>query len=184
MRCETIDGRTFIRFDDTPRLVGDPVDLLNAALGYAAAGLQVFPLAPGSKKPHRGSHGFKDATCDEAVIRAWWALSSESNVGIATGGLVEVIDVDGPAGQAVMDHLRALADPPDGPRLMPAVLGEVTTPRGRHLYVRPCGLGCRVGWWPEVDTRGAGGYVVAPPSVVAGHVYEWFQPLDLGEAEP
>src|SRR5262249_13355365 len=48
-----------------------PPDALDAALEYARKGLPVFPCSPLDKKPLT-PHGFKDATTDEAQIRAWW----------------------------------------------------------------------------------------------------------------
>jgi Bifunctional DNA primase/polymerase, N-terminal len=44
---------------------------LDAALRYANRGIPVFPCSPLDKKPLT-PHGFKDATTDEAQIRAWW----------------------------------------------------------------------------------------------------------------
>lgn len=134
-------------------------DLLASALWYAEQGLHVFPLAPGAKIPHKGSNGCKDATTDADTLRAWWEQLPGSNVGIATGHLVDVIDIDGLKGQIsfgqnadAFKHLQ--------------VLGTVSTPRpgGMHLYIPATGAGNRAGILPGIDHRGLGGYVVAPPS--------------------
>ena len=61
---------------------------------------------------------------------------------------------------------------------MPAT-AEVVTPRGgRHLYLivpngrpMPGNSASRLG--EGIDTRGQGGYVLAPPSVVSGRAYTW-----------
>lgn len=143
-----------------------------AALWYASVGLHVFPLQPGQKIPMPRTHGCKDATDDAEVVRAWWTATPDANIGIATGHLVDVIDVDGPAGVQSWARLSAL----------PPVLGKVSTPRdgGNHLYVAATGRGNRAGIAPGIDYRGAGGYVVAPPSVNAeGVAYRWYAPLDL-----
>jgi hypothetical protein len=58
---------------------------LDAALELARAAYHVFPLAPGSKVPLRGSRGCNDATTDAGTIRRWWAQTPEANVGLATG---------------------------------------------------------------------------------------------------
>jgi hypothetical protein len=50
----------------------------------------------------------------------------------------------------------------------------VRTGNGWHLWFHPTGFGNRVHLLPGLDWRGAGGYVVAPPSVHAtGGDYRW-----------
>lgn len=149
--------------------------LLASALWYASTGLHVFPLQPGQKVPRRGSNGCKDATADEAKIRAWWKADPASNIGIATGHIVDVIDVDGPIGVVSWARMASL----------PPIVGRVSTPRpgGNHLYIQASGRGNRAGIAPGVDYRGLGGYVVAPPSVNAdGTAYLWTMPLDVEAA--
>lgn len=149
-----------------------------AALWYASIGLPVFPLMPGQKQPWPRSKGCHDATTDPATINAWWAASPTSNVAIATGHLLDVIDVDGPTGAASWAGVQ------EGP----AIVGRVNTPRpgGAHLYIAATGSGNRAGMFAGVDYRGVGGYVVAPPSYLeAGHghayagTYRWSQPLGV-----
>lgn len=145
--------------------------LASSALWYAEQGLQVFPLQPGSKVPYSGSRGCKDATTDPGQVRRWWAERPSANVGLATGHLVDVIDIDGPEG------VRSWAAAGD----LPPVLGTVSTPRqgGTHLYVRATGAGNRAAMRPGIDYRGLGGYVVAPPSVVGEVAYRWRRPLQV-----
>lgn len=174
-----------------------PPSLLAAALWYAQQGLCVFPLQPGRKAPlkqcdpcfdscpgpevcgHELCHGLKDATLDPDLIRKWWAEDLNRNIGIATGGLVDVIDVDGPAG--VKSWAEFLDD-------LPSIVGRVSTPRpgGNHLYVAATpGRRSKTGLLPSVDYRGDGGYVVVPPSVIAPGgkdapgTYVWHRPLDF-----
>jgi len=148
--------------------------LLAAALAYAAAGWSVFPCVPGGKAPlgKLVPHGVKDATTDEATIRAWWAAVPTANVAVATGrSNLIVVDCEGPEGIAVFinwadAHDVALADVPCA-----------TTPRtqGRHYYFRAAappdlergptsfvmfndaGKGI-------VEIRNNESYVIAPPS--------------------
>ena len=70
-----------------------PKELGKAAAVYAAAGIPVFPCAPGQKRPLT-AHGFHDATTDPTQIDAWWGRYPEANIGIPTGVMVEVLDVD------------------------------------------------------------------------------------------
>jgi len=160
------------RRDVPPR----PASLVNAALWYAEQGLRVFPLAPGSKIPRKGSAGCKDATTDAEQIRVWWREDWHANVGLATGHLVDVVDFDGALGHAAWSRVFPQAD-----ALVPGaeLLATVSTPRpgGLHAYVRAAGAGNRAGMVPGVDYRGAGGYVVAPPSHVDNGSYRFLRPL-------
>lgn len=139
-----------------------PASLHSAALWYVSIGLHVFPLQAGSKIPFKGSRGCKDATTDPAQVTAWWAAQPEANIGIATGHLVDVVDIDGHAGQrsrvANWDDIFAKIDA-DG-------VAKVLTPRvgGMHIYVPTTGDPNSTNIVPSVDYRGLGGYVVAPPS--------------------
>jgi hypothetical protein len=152
-----------------------PVPIVSAALYYAQQGLRVFPLQPRSKIPHKGTRGCLEASSDPQQIEAWWRRWPDSNVGIATGHLVDVIDIDGPVGVKSWAIMNGL----------PPILGTVSTPRhgGNHLYIAALGLSNKAGLAPGIDIRGAGGYVVAPPSVNADGVrYYWRRPLALAVA--
>jgi hypothetical protein len=156
--------------------------LARAAGWYASQGLPVLPLAPGGKVPLGGtccwgSHarGSTQALSNPEAVTHWWTVHPTANVGLATGHVLDVIDVDGPAGW------RSWLDGVDWPQ----VLGSVSTPRpgGVHRFVRRLGKGNGQRIAPGVDYRGAGGYVVAPPSWVrtpqyAGS-YWWVQPLRM-----
>lgn len=148
------------------------LQMASAALWYTEQGLKVFPLQPRLKIPHRGTRGLKEATSDRDIIIAWWQKWPDSNLAIATGHRIDVIDIDGPTGVqswAKMNHL-------------PEILGVVSTPRpgGNHLYIHASGDGNSAAMFPGVDYRGLGGYVVAPPSVnEQGVRYTWRWPLEL-----
>lgn len=153
----------------------DPPALGNAALWYAQQGLKVFPLSPGTKIPFKGTGGCLDATNDPDMVRKWWFEGNpDANIGIATGHLVDVIDIDGPLGQ------RSRADHWDMLDKL-NVIGKVSTPRpgGMHLYVPATGKGNKAGLLPGIDYRGAGGYVVAPPSTNPQGRYLWLAPLAI-----
>ncbi len=178
------------------------VTLASAALWYVEQGLRVFPLRVGGKTPlfpkahpddstlqreckgrcGRLGHGCHDATTDPALVQQWWTNVLQANIGMATGTLVDVIDIDGEQGNisvaGILDEL-------------PPRVGWVTTPRpgGRHLYVPATGRGNDASILPGIDYRGTGGYVVVPPSVIfeGGRDYpgryEWVQPLVLTALE-
>ena len=156
-----------------------------AALRYAALGWAVLPLhvptstggcscaRPDCAKPGkhpRNRRGVHDASSRAQTIRRWWARWPDANLGVATGPLLIVIDVDGADGSESLRALEADHDP------LPATL-EALTGRGRHLYFAAPAepLTNSAGRLGEgIDVRGHGGYVVAPPSRhAAGHHYRW-----------
>jgi hypothetical protein len=148
-----------------------PPRLCDAALRYAKWGWPVFPLKAGSKQPAT-RNGFKDATTDTERIQAWWTTHPDSNIGLPTGLAFDVIDVDTPHGPVSLAELIAAGDVPD-------THGQVATASGGlHLYIPPTGDGNRAGIMAGIDYRGAGGYVVAPPSARGGrgHSWSWITP--------
>jgi hypothetical protein len=182
--------------------------LRDAALGYACRGIPVLPLhyplphrngllpATGNHPPTLGArcscrdpscgqpgkhplgslvpHGVKDATCNRARVLAWWTRHPRANIGLATGHAFDVLDVDGPTGAQA---LRSLAAEHSLGSSGPLVR---TGGGGWHFYLAPTGLGnTRPAGLRNVDWRGRGGYVVAPPSHPSGHPYQWAPGRDL-----
>jgi len=142
---------------------------LRQALAYARHGWPVFPVPPGQKIPAT-PRGFKDATTDQAQVRAWWAAHPGRNIGIATGHPgPDVIDVDqhGNAGNGFTAWNRARREGlVDGP------LAIVRTPSGgMHAYYTGTGQRSATITSQHLDFRAVGGYVVAPHSTVDGRPY-------------
>ncbi|MEV6495170.1 bifunctional DNA primase/polymerase, partial [Actinoplanes sp. NPDC051633] len=154
---------------------------LTAALAYARHGIPVLPVhtpaadggcscgredcdRPG--KHPRLRHGLTDASTDPRLIEMWWAQWPEANVGLRTGVVMDVADVDSVEGWHSLCHLLG-GSMPAGPQVR-------TGGGGWHFWFRPMGHGNRVRLLPGVDWRGTGGYVVAPPSRHArGSGYTW-----------
>ncbi len=69
-----------------------------ASLGYAKLGYPTLPLYPGEKRPHPRlvPHGLREASLDEATIRAWWREEPRAGVGILAPEGVLVLDFDEP----------------------------------------------------------------------------------------
>jgi hypothetical protein len=136
-----------------------------AALKIAGRGKQVFPCKP-DKKPFT-AHGFEDATTNPARITAWWTRWPEANIGVPTGKASGVFVVD-------VDRLEALAELEHE---MPETLTVRTPSGGLHFYLNYVdGVTNRTGQLPAgIDVRGAGGYVIAPPS--AGYTVEHRAPV-------
>lgn len=165
--------------------------LAEAAHMYAQHGVHIFPVTPHGKLPllprctkqedaHQPAdcggghgHGLYDATTDPATIKRWWTDHPDANIGVALGanGLF-ALDVDGPEGRAHLDELEQAYD-----RLPDTY--QVITGRpegfGRHHIYRQPATGPQVrnrDLAPKLETRGTGGYVIAPPSIhPSGRVY-------------
>lgn len=151
-----------------------PPRLLDAALTYAGWGWPVFPLKARSKVPVT-PHGFKDATTDPRRIKGWWT-NTEYNIGLPTGIAFDVIDIDVPDGPVSLTKLLALIDPHTGRGPLPDAHGVVATASGgTHYYTEVKGGGNKARIMPGIDTRGVGGYVVAPPSTLGepGRSWSW-----------
>lgn len=142
-----------------------PATLVDAALAYAAAGVPVFPCAPGAKTPLT-KRGFHDATTDPRRIRSWWSWMPEANIALRTGTRVDVVDVDVHGVGTGFPVLRTLQR--DG--LIDGWGMAVRSPSGGvHLYYpsaphRPLSSWSR--GQSHVDFRGTGGYIIAPPSTI------------------
>ncbi len=169
--------------------------IVTEALRYAARGWPVFPVyemdgthcacrqrshCERTAKHPRTKNGLKDATVDTAVIKSWWRKWPRANIGVRTGTGLMVLDVD--VGERHGDETLADLEARYG-KLKPT-LTVLTGGGGMHLYfstTRPVqstvgdethGLG------PGLDTRGEGGYVIAPPAThKSGNAYAW----DLGQ---
>jgi hypothetical protein len=142
--------------------------LLEAALRYAGLGLRVIPLRPRDKAPILSDWPAK-ATTESDTIRKWWQQYPDANIGLVCGDLF-VLDVDGAPG---WDSLAAVGLKPE--QLPVTWLAETGREGGQHLFFRSqSGLRSRVRLLPGVDIKGAGGYVVAAPSVHPnGNHYKW-----------
>lgn len=166
------------------------MSVLEHAVWYASLGWRVLPLWPITPDPldpictcprgaactspgkhpvlRDGSHG---ASSDAATVRKWFDREKEPNVGIATGpesGLY-IIDLDG------ADAIRVWSELTDGKAAPDSWI--VRTGTGQHHYFSSTdplpNSASRIA--PGVDSRGLGGYVVAPPSLHRTlRRYEWF----------
>lgn len=154
------------------------MNVLDAALAYAAGGMHVHPIRARSKEP-ASPHGFKDATTDPAQIRAWFERSPDLNVAFATGQRSGrwILDIDAGGAETVLDWERDHGGLPD--------TALHRTGRGGRQYHFACPAGLvipsRVKFAPGVDTRGEGGYALLPPSVTET-AYTWLREGDPVEA--
>lgn len=151
--------------------------LLDAALAYSRAGLSVIPTKPADhpvspKRPDVVSwKAYQSEIMDEADIRALFNKGTDrlavAIVAGAVSGNLEIIDFDDfDAFEAW--HQIALHE---APNLLEALTIVGTPSGGRHVYYRcespPPGnqkLARDTDGSTLIETRGAGGYALAPPS--------------------
>ncbi|RCW46843.1 bifunctional DNA primase/polymerase-like protein [Halopolyspora algeriensis] len=166
--------------------------LLRSALHLAEQRWAVLPLLPGSKRPAVRQWEQRATTDPDRITRCW--QHAAYNIGLACGpsGLV-VVDCDEPEhGQALPDHWQTLGLRSGAEILtrlarragepLPPTYTVATPSGGWHLYfLVPAAAGLRntagtLG--PLLDTRAAGGYVVAPGSVLDQGAYELYDDTD------
>jgi hypothetical protein len=149
------------------------------AIDLALRGFAVFPLRAGTKAP-LVKDWERAASTDPHQIARWWADHPHANIAIACApSNLLVIDLDAAKQPGNRGHgqqtLTTLAAERDIPRTF--TVGSARG--GRHLYYRqPDGVALRnttgsdsSGLGPLIDTRGHGGYIVAPGSTFAGGTY-------------
>ncbi|MBJ3774336.1 bifunctional DNA primase/polymerase [Acuticoccus mangrovi] len=162
--------------------------LLTAALALAERGWPVFPCNPAADKA-KGKQpliakGFKGASTDPDTIRTWWREHPDALIGLSTGRDLGAFVVDLDPREDDCETLWRRLEEHIGAELGEPVVA-ITQSGGWHLYFAwpdlPQGakLGNRGGLIPHVDVRGAGGYVIALPSVMSdGRTYTWRRRAD------
>lgn len=137
--------------------------LLGAALQWAKI-IPIFPCRPNAKQPDT-EHGFHDATTSVDQITKWWTDEPMRNLAACPDhGGFWVLDLDGKEGIETAELWQAMHGP------FPRTIKVRTPGGGMHVWFRgqrPSGV--KLG--PGVDTRGVGGYVLLPPSIVDGREY-------------
>jgi len=149
--------------------------LLLAALEYEAKGFSIIPLKPRDKIPLIPSWTeFQVERADREQLGEWWRTWPNANIGVLTGSIsggTYVIDTDSPeAATAIKPILGDMSE-----------VGISATGKGFHLWYWHGGeaLNNKAGIRPQIDFRGDGGYVVAPPSIhSSGKHYEWVKPIN------
>ena len=167
------------------------MSLQSWAAWYARQGLEIFPVhvavsgscscgVPGCNSPGKHpatKHGVKDATSDMAQIVKWWVENPSYNIGLHCNQFT-VLDVDGEIGKESLRKFvkqnKDLTSFMNGPRAK-------TGGGGYHFFFKASDIGNKVGIAPGLDLRGAGGYVIAAPSLHhSGKRYEWDIGLNEG----
>jgi Bifunctional DNA primase/polymerase, N-terminal len=172
--------------------------LRTAALAYAAAGYQIFPLrgklprgnCPACEarspryRPHRAAdcacelcHGMYAATSDLQRVARWWTRWPQANIGARVPAGLFVLDLDPRHGGP--DRLAEL-EAEHGPLPVTRVSLSGRGDGGQHRwFLHPGGplSAARLGHGLDVKTHA--GYVLLPPSrhPATGKPYTWAEPI-------
>ena len=164
-------------FPVAPATIPTANDLYRAAQVLARAGQPVFPCrSVYQDEKHKDkapltTNGLKDATTDRDQIKRWWKRHGDAAIGIPTGIVWDVLDVDVKRdidGRVHLPFLQRIG-------LLNGCKRIVRTPSGGwHLYflAAPAGsLTNKASAKLGLDVRSHGGYVLAPPSHLVGEDY-------------
>jgi KaiC/GvpD/RAD55 family RecA-like ATPase len=163
------------------------------ALQYLSHGLSVIPLISPPmikkqmteeefvrqcKKPCVPWKQFQTRLPTIEEVSAWFDKNPNANIGIVTGEIsnLVVFDLDSKAAEDYAENEGGFPD-----------TVKVKTGKGYHIYMRHPGFRVvnDVKKEYDLDIRGDGGYVVAPPSQHgSGNHYEWVDGFSISEIDP
>ena len=144
------------------------------ALWYLKQGLSVMPLKPGDKTPLLETWSpYKEKLPTPQEVVMWWKKWPNANIGVITGKLSGIYVVDADETKAFEWFSKFLPENHKIPTVFtprhhcyhfwfkyPDVDGVVLTNTSGKIF-------------PKLDTRGEGGFVVAPPSIWHENQQRW-----------
>jgi len=148
------------------------MNTLEYARLYVSKGFSVIPLEPKGKRPIVPSwREYQETHPTEEELVKWFGNEDETNIGIVTGKISNIVVVD-------CDSQIAVEFSKDNhfPKAPSVKTGK---PDGYHLYYaypenREIRNFQKRDDLPDIDLRADGGYVVAPPSIHStGAQYKW-----------
>lgn len=146
------------------------------ALYYLNKGFSIIPIKKNGKTPAiKNWKEFQQRRPSRKEVKAWFSDESDLNIAILTGPISGISVIDADSDEAISFIKKSL---PDGP--------TVRTAKGLHLYCKHTdGVKNKVNIKNiNLDIRGEGGYVVAPPSIhESGTQYKWRKGKSLDECE-
>jgi len=136
-------------------------------------------------------NGFKQATTNAALIQHWWKGNPQANLGVRTGRAsgIFVVDLDRKNRTDGLQQFAELSRDGCGYDSFDDTPKAVTGSDGRHIVFKLADNvdvknGSKLGGL-NIDCRGNGGYIVAPPSRNGAGAYRWdISPLEFGPIGP
>ncbi len=140
----------------------------NQILTYLQLNFSVIPLKSNSKEPATNWKKYaRERITEKDIARLW---KNGENIGIVCGAVSCLVVVDADT-QETIEFLESIKEFKE--------TAKVKTKRGKHYYFYisdiPEDFGSQKIYKDpiRIDIKANGGYVVAPPSIVDGHTYEW-----------
>jgi hypothetical protein len=160
--------------------------MIEHALRYREAGFSVIPIKPDFdpveqkflKKPYLSWRAYQQSLPTADEIKLWWNKWPKAMIGIVTGEISKLYAIDCDTEDSYQKIQELIPDS--------FLTPTVSTPRGgKHIWVK-CSNGTQIttvsAVMPNIDTRGNGGYIIAPPSInEKGGKYEWLAGLSFEE---
>lgn len=148
------------------------------AFAYHTQGYSIMPCKQDKRPLLTSWKQYQTIPPTDDNILQWFSKETKNNIGIITGKLsnLTVIDIDTKQGtqQANADHLLTL---------FPATYTVQTPSGGYHLYYTYAeGFTISANAYPQypnVDIRGEGGFVVAPPSITEQGEYKVIKQMNI-----
>lgn len=148
---------------------------LEYARYYRSKGFSVIPIASRDKKPVISWMEYQKRHATDEELNQWFGDGHQHNIGIVTGSISQIAVLDFDSKEAV-EKAKELGLPSTP---------LVKTSKGFHAYYKyKDGIRNfqKRDDLPNIDLRGDGGYVVAPPSIhSSGHQYQWVNSRSLDD---
>ena len=149
---------------------------VEGALDAYDRGFKVFPLKPNDKRPAVNDWQAWALNASRQKVEDFGKANPTNNWGVFCHNDLLVIDVDnknGLEGSMSLQQLEA------NNSKLPETLSVTTPSGGKHLYFLGSGKTTASRLAKAIDTRGVGGYVVAPGSRIDQRTYELHNGVDL-----
>jgi len=147
-------------------------EIIQQAGEYLKLGFSLIPINSKNKKPCVKWKQFQNLKADMSEINEWLKKFPNMALAVVTGKESNLAVIDFDSAQAVaMGKALGIMDTP-----------LVKTKRGMHAYYQyRAGIKNKqkIGFIPDTDIRGEGGYAILPPSEVSGFKYSWVEDRSL-----
>ena len=173
-KLSTINNNSLLVNFKTVSSKDNNINFKQAALAIVKRGKPIFPCKSNGKTPLTKT-GFKEATTDPGQIEEWWTKYPKANIGMPTGKISGIsavdLDIDLDKKKEGKKEWEIFCK---NQNIEPYETLVIKTPRGgSHLYYKHDGSfknsTDKIGY--GIDTRGDGGYILIPPSIVNGKRY-------------